>query len=479
VIATPVFFGNDKPPGEAAKVARIFNDLTLALAQGAPDRLIPFCQVPLQDADLACEELDRCRANGHAGVEIGSHVGDRDLDDAGIVEFLHHCASTGTPVFVHPWDMPSEPRLNRWMGQWLVGMPAETHLSILALILGGVFDRVPDTLRIAFAHGGGSFPFWLGRADNAWHKRHDVVRGGSVNPPSHYVDRFYVGGGLQPAGLRLLVGVMGEDRVLLGRLSPAGRTARPAGRCGAAVLTPAQGETVGQRRFAISGEMMDDGTTQPGRTYPAWVVASVQCLDRGAQLPDLALSRDRLLRVRRPAVVLLHGGFWRPQWDRTHLRPMAAALADAGWPVFLPEYRRIPGVPSATVDDVREAIDAVGRNVIVMGHSAGGHLALLVAPPHRIATIALAPVADSPSPASSTSTTARSTTSSCAAAPASSPPADAVLLHGTDDARTDPCRAYAATSGTRLVRVGAGHFALIDHGGAWPSVIGGLNRLLA
>ena len=40
------------------------------------------------------------------------------------------------PVFVHPWDMPTSPRLDRWMAQWLVGMPAETQLSILALILG-------------------------------------------------------------------------------------------------------------------------------------------------------------------------------------------------------------------------------------------------------------------------------------------------------------------------------------------------------
>ena len=82
----------------------------------------------------------------------------------GIVTFLQHCAARGVPVFVHPWDMPGSPRLDRWMARWLTGMPAETHLSILALILGGVFDRVPDSLRICFAHGGGSFAFWLGRA---------------------------------------------------------------------------------------------------------------------------------------------------------------------------------------------------------------------------------------------------------------------------------------------------------------------------
>jgi len=75
-------------------------------------------------------------------------IDDRDLDDEGIATFLQHAASLGAPVFVHPWDMPTSPRLERWMAQWLAGMPAETHLSILALILGGVLDKVGDDLRI-------------------------------------------------------------------------------------------------------------------------------------------------------------------------------------------------------------------------------------------------------------------------------------------------------------------------------------------
>ncbi|WP_431894417.1 amidohydrolase family protein [Nonomuraea sp. bgisy101] len=214
VSPTPVFFGYERPAKQAANVARVFNDLALEICDG--DRLIPFCQVPLQDPDLACEELDRCLAAGHRGVEIGNHVGDRDLDDEGVVQFLQHCADRGAPVFVHPWDMPTGPRLDRWMAQWLVGMPAETHLSILAMILGGVFDRVPETLRICFAHGGGSFAFWLGRFENAWHRRSDVI-GTSEHPPSHYLDRFSVDSVVfDERALRLLVDTMGEDRVMLG-----------------------------------------------------------------------------------------------------------------------------------------------------------------------------------------------------------------------------------------------------------------------
>lgn len=229
VSPTPVFFAYGQSGADAARIARILNDLGLEICAGAPGRLVPFCQVPLQDADLACAELDRCLAAGHAGVEIGNHVGDRDLDDAGVVTFLQHCAAVGAPVFVHPWDLPDAPRLRRWMGQWLVGMPGETHLSLLAMVLGGVFDRVDRSLRICFAHGGGSFPAWLGRMDNAWHRRPDVIAT-SERPPSHYVDRFLVDSVVfsEPA-LRLLVDTLGPTQVMVGSDYPYPLGERPAG----------------------------------------------------------------------------------------------------------------------------------------------------------------------------------------------------------------------------------------------------------
>ncbi|WP_062358101.1 amidohydrolase family protein [Herbidospora yilanensis] len=251
VSPTPVFFSYDRPAGQAVKVARIFNDLTLETVRH--DRFVPFCQVPLQDPEAACEEVDRCLANGHAGVEIGNHVGDRDLDDAGIVMFLRHCAEVGAPVFVHPWDMPGGPRLDRWMARWLTGMPAETHLSVLALVLGGVFDRVPETLRLCFAHGGGSFPFWLGRADNAWHRRGDVVRGRSAHPPSHYVDRFSVDSVVfDPAALRLLVDVLGDDQVMVGSDYPYPLGERPVGK----VVHDAEFLSPEQRDKLLSGNAL-------------------------------------------------------------------------------------------------------------------------------------------------------------------------------------------------------------------------------
>jgi aminocarboxymuconate-semialdehyde decarboxylase len=214
--ATPVLFAYARPAAQAQYCAQLFNDAGLELAAQGKGRLKTLCQVPLQDTDAACRELTRAMKSGHLGVQIGNHVGERDLDDAGLVTFLQHCADEGAAVLVHPWDMMGGARTARWMMAWTVSMPAETQLSIVSLILGGGFDRLPRNLRLCFAHGGGSFAFLLGRLENAWHNR-DVARGVSQHPPSRYVERFYVDSAVFDArALRLLIDVMGEERVMLG-----------------------------------------------------------------------------------------------------------------------------------------------------------------------------------------------------------------------------------------------------------------------
>jgi len=83
-------------------------------------------------------------------------------------------------------------------------------------ILGGAFDRLPESLRICFAHGGGAFPYLLGRLENAWHQR-SIARGCSMHPPSHYLDRFSVDSAVfDERALRLLIETMGPRRVMLG-----------------------------------------------------------------------------------------------------------------------------------------------------------------------------------------------------------------------------------------------------------------------
>ncbi len=216
ISATPVLFSYSRPAEQALEAARIFNDAALEMCSHGNGRLRALCQVPLQDIDLSCAELTRCMKAGHIGVQIGNHVGPKNLDDPGIVTFLHHCADEGAAVLVHPWDMMARDRMTRYMMPWTVGMPAETQLAVSALVLSGAFDRLPKSLRICFAHGGGSFAFLLGRMQNAW-EHQPLARGAAEHPPAHYVDRFAVDSAVfDQRSLKLLVDVMGDDRVLLG-----------------------------------------------------------------------------------------------------------------------------------------------------------------------------------------------------------------------------------------------------------------------
>lgn len=214
--ATPVLFAYERSAEHALDCARLFNDAALELCARGKGRLQSLCQVPLQDIDAACSELTRCMSAGHRGVQIGNHVGEKNLDDPGIVTFLHHCADQGAAVLVHPWDIFAPQRMPKYMMPWTVGMPAETQLGIVAMILGGAFDKLPPTLRICFAHGGGSFAFLLGRLENAW-QHHPVAHGECDLPPSRYLNRFYVDSAVfDQRAMKFLVDTMGPERVMLG-----------------------------------------------------------------------------------------------------------------------------------------------------------------------------------------------------------------------------------------------------------------------
>ena len=199
-----------------------------------------------------------------------------------------------------------------------------------------------------------------------------------------------------------------------------------------------------------------------------------------------------------PLVILIHGGFWRPAYDRAHVRPTTEALADAGFTVAAPEYRRIPGDPDATTDDVAAALAAIpgllaGRHdgrVVVMGHSAGGHLALWSAvaapPPGLVLTVALGAVGDLVlADRDDLGAGAVRGFLGCPAAdrpdldPAQLPPpaTPVTLVHGLEDeiVPVSQARAYAdVTPGAELVELyDAGHFAVIDPwSDSWGAVVG-------
>ncbi len=213
----PVMFSYGAPAAHALDLARYLNDHIAGACRDHPGRFAGLGTVPLQDPVLAVREMERCVGElGLAGVEIGSHVNGWNLDEPALFPVFEAAAVLGAAVFVHPWEMLGRERMDRYWLPWLVGMPSETALAICSVILGGVLEKLP-ALRIAFAHGGGSFAFTLGRVERGYRVRPDLCATGSGLSPREQVGRFYVDSLVHDAAaLRFLIGVMGADRVALG-----------------------------------------------------------------------------------------------------------------------------------------------------------------------------------------------------------------------------------------------------------------------
>jgi aminocarboxymuconate-semialdehyde decarboxylase len=123
--------------------------------------------------------------------------------------------------------MLGKERMPKYWLPWLVGMPAETCLAICSMIFGGVFERFPK-LRVAFAHGGGAFPFSFGRIEHAFHVRPDLVATDNDTSPGKYLARLDDRGSVVPArfyvdslvhdadALKMLLRLFGAERVAFG-----------------------------------------------------------------------------------------------------------------------------------------------------------------------------------------------------------------------------------------------------------------------
>ncbi len=217
ISTVPVMFSYWAKPDDALDLARMLNDHIAGVVAENPTRFVGLGTLPMQAPDLAIRELERCiRELKMPGVQIGTHVNGRNLDDPGMFAVLQAAESLGACVFVHPWDMVGKERMSKyWLG-WLVGMPAEVSLAICSVIFGGVLARLPK-LRICFAHGGGAFPGTIGRIEAGFRSRPDLC--GVDNPvnPREYLGRFYLDSLTHdPDALRYLIKLVGENRVALG-----------------------------------------------------------------------------------------------------------------------------------------------------------------------------------------------------------------------------------------------------------------------
>jgi aminocarboxymuconate-semialdehyde decarboxylase len=213
----PVMFAYWAKPEHGHEVARFLNDDIAETVRKHPKHFAGLGTLPMQAPDLAARELERCVTElGLRGVQIGSNVNQTNLNAEELFPVFRRAEELGAAVFVHPWEMLGKSELNQFWMQWLVGMPAETTRAIVSLVLGGVLEKLPK-LRIAFAHGGGSFPATIGRIEQGFRCRPDLCATHSTVNPREYLRRIVVDSLVHDArALQYLIEQMGSDRVALG-----------------------------------------------------------------------------------------------------------------------------------------------------------------------------------------------------------------------------------------------------------------------
>ena len=212
----PVMFSYWAKDKDTLVVAEFLNDHIADIVKRNPKRFIGLGTVPMQNPDLAIQELTRCKELGLRGIQIGSHINDWNLDRDELFPIFQKCEELEMSIFVHPWDMMGKDKMEKYWLPWLVGMPAETSLAICSMIFGGVFERLPN-LKVAFAHGGGSFPATIGRIEHGFNVRPDLCAIDNNVNPRDYLGNFYLDSLVhEPKMLDFIVDIMGEDKICLG-----------------------------------------------------------------------------------------------------------------------------------------------------------------------------------------------------------------------------------------------------------------------
>ena len=214
--STPFAFFYEIEEGPAVELAQYQNDQLAEMVKVHPDSFAAMATLPLQAPDAALKELDRAINKLElCGIEIGSHVGGRELGDRAFWPVYEFLEKHGLPMFIHPHNVAGMDRLQEYYLSNLIGNPLDTTIASANLIFSGVFEKYPG-LKVILAHGGGQLPYIFGRLEHGYQVRpecKDYIH----RSPREFLGNFYFDILTHSdEALRYLISLVGSDHVLLG-----------------------------------------------------------------------------------------------------------------------------------------------------------------------------------------------------------------------------------------------------------------------
>jgi aminocarboxymuconate-semialdehyde decarboxylase len=212
----PQTFVYAQPPALAAAFARIQNEQLAKQVKARPDRFLAIATLPMQAPKLAADELRHAvRVLGLRGMQIGSNVAGKNLDNPELEPVWATAAELDAFILLHPINVAGADRLSSYYLGNLIGNPLDTTIAAACLVFSGVLERYP-ALKICLAHGGGFVPYQAGRFLHGWQVREEPKKK-LPKPPTDSLARFYFDTIVHSKEvLEFLVGNAGAERVLLG-----------------------------------------------------------------------------------------------------------------------------------------------------------------------------------------------------------------------------------------------------------------------
>jgi 2,3-dihydroxybenzoate decarboxylase len=209
---------------EAKRIARNGNDKLKDACERYPDRFYGMAAIAPIDPDWSAAELRRATDElGFHGVQVNSHTHGHYLDEPQFDPILRACADLDLPLYIHPQGLPDDMiggMAEAGLEGAVFGFAMETGYHAMRLLTTGVFDRYP-TLQLMLGHGCEGLPFWIDRLDYMHKAGLRSQRYPRLKPLEHGLHHYLrhnvlaTNSGLpSPASVKLMIEVMGEDRVM-------------------------------------------------------------------------------------------------------------------------------------------------------------------------------------------------------------------------------------------------------------------------